>query len=92
MPHDHGHHHGHGHAEGDGKLTAAVAVNILLTVVQIVGGLLSGSLALIADAIHNLSDALSLILAFAARRISRRKASSRRARSERRAGSARFAR
>ena len=74
MPHDHGHHHGHGHAAGDGKLTAAVAVNILLTVVQIVGGLLSGSLALIADAIHNLSDALSLILAFAARRISRRKA------------------
>lgn len=71
MPHDHAHHHDN---EGDGKLTIAVVVNMLLTIVQIVGGVLSGSLALIADAIHNLSDALSLILAVAARRISRRKA------------------
>ena len=69
MPHDHGHHH-----HGDGKLTLAVVVNLLLTVVQIVGGILSGSLALIADAVHNLSDALSLMLAFAARRIARRDA------------------
>jgi cobalt-zinc-cadmium efflux system protein len=77
MPQDHGHHPGHGHAHtGDGKLTAAVAVNLILTVVQIVGGILSGSLALIADAVHNLSDALSLMLAVAARRIARRKADS----------------
>jgi cobalt-zinc-cadmium efflux system protein len=51
-----------------------VAINILLTVVQIIGGILSGSLALIADAIHNLSDALSLVLAFLARKIARRPA------------------
>ena len=69
MPHEHSHAH-----VSDKRLTAAVAVNILLTVVQIVGGLFSGSLALIADAVHNLSDALSLILAFTARRIARRKA------------------
>lgn len=49
-------------------------VNILLTVVQIIGGILSGSLALIADAIHNLSDALSLGLALFARIIARRPA------------------
>ena len=52
----------------------AVGVNLLLTVAQFVGGLLSGSIALIADAIHNLSDALSLVIAFAARRIARRPA------------------
>lgn len=46
----------------------------MLTVVQIVGGLFSGSLALIADAIHNLSDALTLVLAFVARRIAQRPA------------------
>ncbi|MEQ9041581.1 MAG: cation diffusion facilitator family transporter [Silicimonas sp.] len=57
-------------------MSAAVAVNLLLTVVQIVGGIVSGSLALIADAIHNFSDAMSLLLAVAARRISRRKADS----------------
>ncbi len=55
-------------------MVAAVGVNLLLTVAQFVGGLVSGSLALIADAIHNLSDALSLVIAFAARRIARRPA------------------
>lgn len=80
MPHDHAHHHHHHHhhasAElaGDKRVAWAVAVNILLTVVQIVAGVFSGSLALIADAIHNLSDALSLVIAFVARRIARRPA------------------
>lgn len=46
----------------------------MLTVVQIIGGIFSGSLALIADAIHNLSDALTLVLAFVARRIAQRPA------------------
>lgn len=41
---------------------------------QIIGGVVSGSLALIADAIHNLSDALSLVLAFVARKIAQRPA------------------
>lgn len=44
----------------------------MLTAAQVIGGILSGSLALIADALHNLSDALSLVIAFAARRIARR--------------------
>lgn len=49
-----------------------MAVNLLLTVAQIIGGVVSGSMALIADAIHNLSDAVSLIIAFAARKIARK--------------------
>lgn len=82
MPHDHTHHahgpgHAHGHAHlhaGDGRIGWAAAVNIGLTVVQIIAGMLSGSLMLIADALHNLSDAMSLIIAWAARRIARRPA------------------
>lgn len=71
MPHD----HAHPPADlGDRRVAAAVAVNLALTVVQIVAGVLSGSLALVADAVHNLSDALSLVLAFVARRIARRPA------------------
>jgi cobalt-zinc-cadmium efflux system protein len=71
----HGHHRHHGTADvGDRRLRWAVAVNLFLTLAQIVGGVLSGSLALIADAIHNLSDALSLVIALAARRIGRRPA------------------
>ncbi|MBY6046442.1 cation diffusion facilitator family transporter [Vannielia litorea] len=75
MPHDHHHHHHHVSSEtGDRNLALAVLVNLGLTVAQIVGGLLSGSLALIADALHNLSDAVSLVIAFAARRIARKPA------------------
>lgn len=72
MPHDHHHHHRIDASTGDRRVVWAIAVNMLLTVAQIVGGVLSGSLALIADAIHNFSDAVSLIIAFFARRIARR--------------------
>ncbi|WP_212525166.1 cation diffusion facilitator family transporter [Actibacterium sp. MT2.3-13A] len=71
MPHDHHRHH-IDPAAGDRQVALAVAVNMLLTLVQIVGGLLSGSVALIADAVHNFSDAVSLIIAYGARRIARR--------------------
>jgi cobalt-zinc-cadmium efflux system protein len=71
---DHDHDHDHGHHYGDRRIGAAVAVNLILTTAQIIGGVLSGSIALIADAIHNLSDALSLIIALFARRIARRPA------------------
>jgi cobalt-zinc-cadmium efflux system protein len=46
-------------------------------VVQVIGGIVSGSLALIADALHNFSDACSLIVAVLARRIARRPATGR---------------
>jgi cobalt-zinc-cadmium efflux system protein len=72
MPHDHHHHHHIDPNAGDGRLVWAVAVNLGLTVAQIVGGILSGSLALIADALHNLSDAVALVIAFVARRIARK--------------------
>lgn len=71
MPHDHHHHHIDPEA-GDARMTAAVAVNLLLTIAQVVGGILSGSLAMIADALHNFSDAASLAIAAWARRIARR--------------------
>jgi cobalt-zinc-cadmium efflux system protein len=58
----------------DGRLLVAVALNGLLTVAQAVGGTLSGSLSLVADALHNLSDAGALLIALVARRIGRRPA------------------
>lgn len=69
-----GHHHHVDPEAGDARVFWAVVVNLGLTVVQIGGGVLSGSLALIADAIHNLSDALSLLIAFVARKIAKRPA------------------
>jgi cobalt-zinc-cadmium efflux system protein len=73
MGHSHGHDHSHTH---DGKLSIAVFINILLTIVQIIGGLVSGSLSLIADALHNLSDAGAILIAIIARKIARKPASS----------------
>lgn len=67
----HAHHHHVDPDAGDGKIAAAVAINLGLTLAQIVGGLVSGSLSLIADALHNFSDAISLIIAFGARKIAR---------------------
>ena len=70
MPHD----HGIDAESGDRRVGIAIWANGLLTVAQIVGGILSGSLALIADAIHNFSDMASLVIAFGARKIARRPA------------------
>lgn len=47
-------------------------MNVGLTLAQIIGGIVSGSLPLIADALHNLNDAASLGIALFARRIARR--------------------
>ncbi|QHQ34566.1 cation diffusion facilitator family transporter [Algicella marina] len=69
----HGHHHVDPDA-GDRRVAIAVLVNLGLTAAQVIGGVLAGSLALIADALHNFSDAISLIIAFAARKIARRPA------------------
>ncbi|ASD68995.1 cation diffusion facilitator family transporter [Pseudoalteromonas piscicida] len=68
MSHAHHHHHGN-------KLGWAVFVNILLSVAQVVGGILSGSLSLVADALHNLSDAGALIIALVAQKVARKPAS-----------------
>lgn len=67
------HHHHHDLNEAsDNRLFLAVAVNVLLTVAQIAGGIVSGSLSLIADALHNLGDAAALGIAVVARKIGRR--------------------
>jgi cobalt-zinc-cadmium efflux system protein len=79
MAHDHHHGHGHGHSHGhahggDAAIGWAVIVNLALTAAQIVGGYVADSTALVADGIHNLSDALALVLAFGARRLAQRAA------------------
>jgi len=64
-------HHHHVEDLGDKRLGLAIAINMLLTVAQVVGGIISGSLSLIADALHNFSDAASLLIALVARKIGR---------------------
>ncbi len=68
----HHHHHGDPSEIGEKCLWWAVGANILLTLAQVIGGIISGSLSLIADALHNFSDAASLLIALIAIRIGRK--------------------
>lgn len=73
MSHNHVHIHKH---EVKGKnLVFSIFLNLMITVAQVVGGFISGSLALISDAVHNFSDVLSLVFSLWAHKLSRRKAS-----------------
>ena len=64
--HDHGHGHGHSHAPAnfDRAFAIGVALNLGFVVIEAVYGLLANSLALLADAGHNLSDVAGLLLAW----------------------------
>lgn len=80
-PHDHAHsqgHHDHSNGASENRLLIALALTATFMVVEAVAGFWSVSLALLADASHMLTDAVSLGLAFAAARISRRPADARR--------------
>jgi cobalt-zinc-cadmium efflux system protein len=68
------HRHSHSGPERslDARLWLGVGLNVLITVVEVVGGTASGSLALLSDALHNASDVGSLLLAIAARALGRK--------------------
>ncbi|MBM3650007.1 MAG: cation transporter, partial [Alphaproteobacteria bacterium] len=83
MAHSHaGHGHGHGHSHGGGtaggrhkgRLKIALALTSGLMVIQAIGGLVTGSLALLADSAHMLTDAAGLALALIAIRFAERPA------------------
>lgn len=61
--------HNHDRTDIGRNLVITVLLNGLITIAQFVGGIISGSLALISDALHNLSDVISVVLAFLAHRI-----------------------
>ena len=63
---------GHDHNHAHGKLGWTIILNIVITISEYVGGIMSGSLSLIADASHNLSDVISLIISYFGERISKK--------------------
>ncbi len=68
--------HNHAHHEVKGKnLLFSIFLNIVITIAQVIGGIFSGSLALISDALHNFSDVLTLIFSYIANVLSKKKAS-----------------
>ncbi len=76
MSHEHSHNHAHAHNDLKGRnLLISIVLNIVITASQIIGGLVSGSLALLSDALHNFSDVLSLIVSYVANKLSKKQAS-----------------
>ena len=71
MSHGHPHPHHH-HASVSRKLSIATGLNILVVVAELAIGVWAGSLALIGDALHNLTDAAALVIALVAVRLERR--------------------
>ncbi len=77
MGHSYTHNHSH-NSHGDLKgrnLFISIFLNILITLAQAIGGVVSGSLSLLSDALHNFSDVISLIISYIANRLSKKEAS-----------------
>ena len=65
MAHNHGHHHDHSHShESDSNIGLAFFLNLSFTIIELIGGLLTNSIAIISDAVHDFGDSLSLALAW----------------------------
>ena len=72
----HVHNHKHSYKQLKGRnLFISILLNILITVAQVIGGLVSGSLALLSDALHNFTDVISLMVSYIATVLSRKSAS-----------------
>ena len=74
-------HHGHSHAHSgtentEKNLLLSALLNLLVTVAEIIGGLVSNSLALLSDALHNLGDTSAIFIAFLANLISKKEGTS----------------
>jgi len=65
------HNHTHNHFKEE-NLIIIMVLNFIITLVELIGGLLSGSLSLLSDSLHNFSDGISVIVSFIALRLSKR--------------------
>lgn len=74
MGNSHNHNHSHPDLKGK-KLLFTIVLNIIITVAQVIGGLISGSLSLLSDALHNFTDVISLIISYIANLFSKKEAS-----------------
>lgn len=76
MSNTHSHTHNHSHIQLKGRnLFISIFLNILITVAQVIGGLISGSLSLLSDALHNFTDVVSLVISYIATVLSKKSAS-----------------
>ncbi len=71
MEDHHSHHHTHVHSPESGKnIAIAFLLNFSFTIIELVGGLLTNSVAILSDALHDLGDSISLALAWYFQKVS----------------------
>ncbi|GAB6135842.1 cation diffusion facilitator family transporter [Thermococcus prieurii] len=63
-------HHGHGLKR---NLAISIVLNLTITIAEVIGGLISSSLALLSDSLHNFSDSMSLLASYFALKIAERR-------------------
>ena len=79
MAHDHGHSHNHiGSGDNQRRVLIAAMLTMFFMIAEVIGGLISGSLALLADAAHMLTDSSALMLAWLGYHLAKRPADSKR--------------
>ena len=91
---NHSHHHNHNHKHhhhnvediSTTKIALVTFLNALITIAEIIGGIVSGSLSLLSDAFHNFSDTIAIVLSYTALVISKRKKNQRKTYGYKRAG------
>ncbi len=67
--------HEHHHHQVEGKnLFFTILLNLSISIAELIGGILSGSISLISDSIHNFSDVLSLIISYIANKLAKKEA------------------
>ena len=66
------HNHNSGNNKSNRRIAVAIILNFMICLVEVVGGILSGSLSLLADALHNFSDGMAILISFLARKIGMR--------------------
>jgi cobalt-zinc-cadmium efflux system protein len=67
-------HHHHHHQVSGKNLGWSIFLNVAITVAEAIGGIISGSMALLSDATHNFSDVISLVVSYIANKLTKRKA------------------
>ncbi len=73
MSHNHNQHHSHQHNNATKNITVAFVLNLGFSIIELIGGLLTNSIAILSDALHDFGDSISLGVAWYLQKVSERK-------------------
>ncbi len=66
MAHNHSHGHSHNHSSGESSKNIIIAffLNLIFAIIELIGGLLTNSVAILSDSVHDFGDSISLLIAW----------------------------